>query len=117
MATYAVVGHHSEETGLYQALLEVVVVPPGWWHQVILEDRVLSISAQLLGENAAKCFNHFISIHSTVFVQVLTLLGISWYSLVPKNPSKRARFLAAEHVPLVYKELELLGNLGRFSFG
>lgn len=49
---------------VYQALLEVVVVPPGWWHQVILEDRVLSISAQ---------------------------------------------FLASEHVPLVYKELELLG--------
>jgi len=26
----------------------VLVVPPGWWHQLSFEDRVLSISAQRL---------------------------------------------------------------------
>lgn len=28
---------------------QVLIVPPGWWHQVHMEDRVLSISKQLLG--------------------------------------------------------------------
>ncbi|CAJ1414113.1 unnamed protein product [Effrenium voratum] len=31
-----------------QEMGEVMVVPPGWWYQVLLEDRVLSITAQFL---------------------------------------------------------------------
>jgi hypothetical protein len=32
----------------------VLVVPPGWWHQLSFEDRVLSISAQRLVTEARK---------------------------------------------------------------
>ena len=31
---------------------QVLVVPPGWWYQMLLEDRVLAISAQSLGRVA-----------------------------------------------------------------
>ncbi|CAK9053302.1 Sel1-repeat-containing protein YbeQ, partial [Durusdinium trenchii] len=33
-----------------QEMGEVLVVPPGWWYQMLLEDRVLAISAQFLAK-------------------------------------------------------------------
>ena len=115
VATYAVVGHDSEETGFTKRCLRWLwslrAGGTKWSWRI---GSCLSVHS-FLEKMLPNVSTIFISIHSTVFVWVLMLLGISWYSLVhQKIHQNERRFLATEHVPLVYKELELLGNLGRF---